>query len=96
MKYGYIVTKVEEYDGPTYYTMPEVLEVFDDKQKAIDFVNELVEKEKEEFGSEQQDPFVDNNSDAKTVYSVDLLYRNEEYSEEDSKTSFSVDRYEIK
>lgn len=95
-KYNYIVTKLEEYDGPTYYSAPEVLEVFDDKQKAIDYVTELVEKEKEEFGVEPECPFVDNNSDAKTVYSVDLFYKNDEFPEEDSKTTFTIDRYEVK
>lgn len=95
-KYNYIVTKLEEYDGPTYYSAPEVLEVFDDKQKAIDYVTELVEKEKEEFGVEPEYPFVDNNSDAKTVYSIDLFYKNDEFPEEDSKTTFTVYRYEVK
>lgn len=95
-KYNYLVTKVEEYDGPTYYSAPEVLEVFEDKQKAIDYVTELVEKEKAEFGIEPEYPFVDNNSDAKTVYSVDLFYKNEEFPEEDSKTTFTVYRYEVK
>ena len=95
-KYNYIVTKLEEYDGPTYYSAPEVLEVFDDKQKAIDYVTELVEKEKEEFGVEPECPFVDNNSDAKRIYSVDLFYKNDEFPEEDSKTTFAIDRYEVK
>lgn len=95
-KYNYIVTKLEEYDGPTYYSAPEVLEVFDDKQKAIDYVTELVEKEKEEFGTEPEYPFVDNNSDSKLIYSVDLLYKNDEFPEENSKTTFAVYRYEIK
>lgn len=95
-KYNYLVTKVEEYDGPTYYFAPEVLEVFDDKQKAIDYVTELVEKEKEEFGTEPEYPFVDNNSDAKRIYSVDLFYKNDEFPEENSKTTFSIDRYEVK
>lgn len=95
-KYNYLVTKLEEYDGPTYYSAPEVLDVFDEKQKAIDYVTELVEKEKEEFGVEPEYPFVDNNSDAKTVYSVDLFYKNDEFPEEDSKTTFTVYRYEVK
>lgn len=95
-KYNYIVTKEEVYDGPTYYSAPEVLDVFDEKQKAIDYVTELVEKEKEEFGVEPECPFVDNNSDAKTVYSVDLFYKNDEFPEEDSKTTFTVYRYEVK
>lgn len=95
-KYNYIVTKLEEYDGPTYYSTPEVLEVFDDKQKAIDYVTELVEKEKEEFGIEPEYPFIDNNSDAKRIYSVDLFYKNDEFPEEDSKTTFAIDRYEVK
>lgn len=95
-KYNYLVTKVEVYDGPTYYDTPEVLEVFDEKQKAIDYVTELVEKEKEEFGVEPEYPFVDNNSDAKRVYSIDLFYKNEEFPEEDSKTTFAIDRYEVK
>lgn len=95
-KYNYFVTKEEVYDGPTYYSAPEVLDVFDEKQKAIDYVNELVEKEKEEFGVEPEYPFVDNNSDAKTVYSVDLFYKNDEFPEEDSKTTFTVYRYEVK
>ena len=95
-KYNYLVTKVEEYDGPTYYSAPEVLDVFDEKQKAIDYVTELVEKEKEEFGVEPEYPFVDNNSDAKRIYSVDLLYNNDEFPEEDSKTTFAIDRYEVK
>lgn len=95
-KYNYLVTKVEEYDGPTYYSAPEVLDIFEDKQKAIDYVTELVEKEKEEFGSEPEYPFVDNNSDAKLIYSVDLLYKNDEFPEENSKTTFAVYRYEIK
>ena len=95
-KYNYIVTKVEGYDGPTYYSDPEVLEVFDDKQKAIDYVTELVEKEKAEFGVEPEYPFVDNNSDAKTVYSIDMNYKNDEFPEEDSKTTFTVYRYEVK
>lgn len=95
-KYNYLVTKVEEYDGPTYYSDPEVLEVFDDKQKAIDFVTELVEKEKAEFGIEPEYPFIDNNSDAKRIYSVDLFYKNDEFPEEDSKTTFAIDRYEVK
>lgn len=95
-KYNYLVTKVEEYDGPTYYSDPEVLEIFDDKQKAIDFVTELVEKEKAEFGVEPEYPFIDNNSDAKRIYSVDLFYKNDEFPEEDSKTTFAIDRYEVK
>lgn len=95
-KYNYLVTKVEEYDGPTYYSAPEVLEVFDDKQKAIDYVTELVEKEKVEFGIEPEYPFIDNNSDAKRIYSVDLFYKNDEFPEEDSKTTFAIDRYEVK
>lgn len=95
-KYNYFVTKEEVYDGPTYYSAPEVLDVFDEKQKAIDYVTELVEKEKEEFGVEPEYPFVDNNSDAKTVYSVDLFYKNDEFPEEDSKTTFTVYRYEVK
>ena len=95
-KYNYLVTKVEEYDGPTYYSAPEVLDIFEDKQKAIDYVTELVEKEKEEFGIEPEYPFVDNNSDAKLIYSVDLFYKNDEFPEEDSKTTFTVYRYEIK
>lgn len=95
-KYNYLVTKVEEYDGPTYYSTPEVLDVFDEKQKAIDYVTELVEKEKEEFGVEPECPFVDNNSDAKRIYYVDLFYKNDEFPEEDSKTTFAIDRYEVK
>ena len=95
-KYNYLVTKVEEYDGPTYYSAPEVLEVFDDKQKAIDYVTELVEKEKEEFDTEPEYPFIDNNSDAKRIYSVDLFYKNDEFPEEDSKTTFAIDCYEVK
>ena len=95
-KYNYIVTKEEVYDGPTYYSAPEVLDVFDEKQKAIDYVTELVEKEKEEFGVEPECPFVDNNSDAKRIYSVDLFYKNEEFPEEDSKTTFTVYCYEVK
>lgn len=95
-KYNYIVTKLEEYDGPTYYSAPEVLDIFEDKQKAIDYITELVEKEKEEFGIEPEYPFVDNNSDAKRIYSVDLFYKNDEFPEEDSKTTFAIDRYEVK
>ena len=95
-KYNYLVTKVEEYDGPTYYSAPEVLDIFEDKQKAIDYVTELVEKEKAEFGIEPEYPFVDNNSDAKRIYSVDLFYKNDEFPEEDSKTTFAIDRYEVK
>ena len=95
-KYNYFVTKEEVYDGPTYYSAPEVLDVFDEKQKAIDYVTELVEKEKEEFGVEPEYPFVDNNSDAKRIYSVDLFYKNDEFPEEDSKTTFTVYRYEVK
>jgi len=95
-KYNYLVTKVEEYDGPTYYSTPEVLDIFDEKQKAIDYVTGLVEKEKEEFGTEPEYPFVDNNSDAKRIYSVDLFYKNDEFPEEDSKTTFAIDRYEVK
>lgn len=95
-KYNYFVTKVEEYDGPTYYSAPEVLDVFDEKQKAIDYVTELVEKEKVEFGIEPEYPFIDNNSDAKRIYSVDLFYKNDEFPEEDSKTIFAIDRYEVK
>lgn len=95
-KYNYLVTKVEEYDGPTYYSAPEVLDIFEDKQKAIDYVTELVEKEKAEFGVEPEYPFVDNNSDAKRIYSVDLFYKNDEFPEEDSKTTFAIDRYEVK
>lgn len=95
-KYNYLVTKVEEYDGPTYYSTPEVLDIFEDKQKAIDYVTELVEKEKAEFGIEPEYPFVDNNPDAKRIYSVDLFYKNDEFPEEDSKTTFAIDRYEVK
>lgn len=95
-KYNYLVTKVEEYDCPTYYSAPEVLDIFEDKQKAIDFVTELVEKEKVEFGIEPEYPFIDNNSDAKRIYSVDLFYKNDEFPEEDSKTTFAIDRYEVK
>lgn len=95
-KYNYLVTKVEEYDGPTYYSAPEVLDIFEDKQKAIDYVTELVEKEKEEFGTEPEYPFIDNNSDAKLIYSVDLFYKNDEFPEENSKTTFAIDRYEVK
>ena len=95
-KYNYLVTKVEEYDGPTYYSAPEVLDVFDEKQKAIDYVTELVEKEKVEFGIEPEYPFVDNNSDSKRIYYVDLFYKNDEFPEEDSKTTFAIDRYEVK
>lgn len=95
-KYNYLVTKVEEYDDPTYYSDPEVLDIFEDKQKAIDYVTELVEKEKAEFGIEPEYPFVDNNSDAKRIYSVDLFYKNDEFPEEDSKTTFAIDRYEVK
>ncbi len=95
-KYGYFVTKVEEYNDSTYYSAPEVLDLFDEKQKAIDYVTELVEKEKEEFGIEPECPFVDNNSDAKLIYSIDLFYKNDEFPEEDSKTTFTVYRYEIK
>lgn len=95
-KYNYIVTKLEEYDGPTYYSAPEVLDIFEDKQKAIDYVTELVEKEKAEFGIEPEYPFIDNNSDAKRIYSVDLFYKNDEFPEEDSKTTFAIDRYEVK
>lgn len=95
-KYNYFVTKEEVYDGPTYYSAPEVLDVFDEKQKAIDYVTELVEKEKEEFSVEPEYPFVDNNSDAKRIYSVDLFYKNDEFPEEDSKTTFTVYRYEVK
>ena len=95
-KYNYFVTKEEVYDGPTYYSAPEVLDIFEDKQKAIDYVTELVEKEKEEFGTEPEYPFVDNNSDAKRIYSVDLFYKNDEFPEEDSKTTFAIDRYEVK
>jgi hypothetical protein len=95
-KYNYLVTKVEEYDGPTYYSVPEVLDIFEDKQKAIDYVTELVEKENEEFGIEPEYPFTDNNSDAKRIYSVDLYYKNDEFPEEDSKTTFAIDRYEVK
>lgn len=100
--YGYIVTKTENYFNPEPVDniFSTVMGVFHDKQDAIDFVNQLVEEEKAEWDIEPEPPYVDNNSDANYVYSVDFIYRNEDESDpnfgEGSKTTYRVDRYEIK
>lgn len=100
--FGYIVTKTENYFNPdsSDNVFSSIMGVFNDKQDAIDFVNQLVEEEKKEFGIEPEPAYVDNNSDADYVYSVDFIYNNEDESDpnfgEGSRTTFKVDRHEIK
>lgn len=100
--FGYIVTKTENYFNPEPVDniFSTVMRVFHDKQDAINFVNQAVEEEKKEFGIEPEPAYLDNNSDADYIYSVDFIYNNEDESDpnfgEGSKTTYRVDRYEIK
>lgn len=100
--FGYIVTKTENYFNPEPVDnfFSTVMGVFHAKQDAINFVDQLVEECKREWGIEPEPPYVDNNSDANYLYSVDFNYINEDESDpnfgEGSKTTYRVDRYEIK
>lgn len=100
-QFGYIVTKTENYfnQEPSDSAFNTIMCVFHDKQSAIDFVNKSVEEEKKEYGIDPEPAYVDNNSDADYIYSVDFIYSNEDESDpnfgEGSKTTYRVDRYEI-
>lgn len=100
--YSYIVTKTENYFNmdSSDNVFSNIMGVFHNKQAAIDFVNQLVAEEKKEFGIEPEPPYIDNNADADYIYSVDFIYNNEDESDpnfgEGSRTTFKVDRHEIK
>ena len=100
--YSYIVTKTENYFNPdsSDNVFSSIMGVFNNKQAAIDFVNLAVVEEKKEFGIEPEPAYLDNNADADYIYSVDFIYNNEDESDpnfgEGSRTTFKVDRHEIK
>lgn len=101
-EFSYIVTKIEIYSMPippdTEFN--KIMGVFHDKQSAIDCVNQLVEEEKKEWDVEPEPPYVDNNSDADYIYSIDFIDIVEDESDPNfgvgSRTTYRVDRYEIK
>lgn len=100
--YSYIVTKTENYFNPdsSDNVFSNIMGVFYNKEAAIDFVNQLAEEAKREWGIEPEPAYLDNNADADYIYSVDFIYNNEDESDpnfgEGSRTTFKVDRHEIK
>ena len=98
MKYGYIVSKDESYYNQ--YPDNTVLGLFETESGAMDFIAEMIEKEKAEYGVLPEYPLVNRNSDADYVYSVDFIYKNEDELDpnfgEDTKITYNIDRYEIK
>lgn len=100
--YSYIVTKTENYFNPdsSDNVFSNIMGVFHNKQAAIDFVNQLSEEAKREWGIEPEPAYLDNNANADYIYSVDFIYNNEDESDpnfgEGSRTTFKVDRHEIK
>ena len=98
MKYGYIVSKDESYYNQ--YPDNTVLGLFETESGAMDFIAEMIEKEKAEYGVLPEYPLVNRNSDAKTIYSVDFIYKNEDDRDPDfegeTRTTYKIDRYEIK
>lgn len=98
MKYGYIVSKDESYYNK--YPDNTVLGLFETESGAMDFIAEMIEKEKAEYGVLPEYPLVNRNSDAKTIYSVDFIYKNEDDRDPDfegeTKTTYKIDRYEMK
>lgn len=101
-QYSYIVTKTENYFNPdsSDNIFNNIMGVFHDKQAAIDFVNQLVKDEKKEWNIEPEPAYLNINVDADCIYSVDFIYNNEDESDpnfgEGSKTTYRVDRHEIK
>ena len=98
--FSYIVTKNYFNPASSDNAFSNIIGVFHDKQDAINFANQLVEEEKAEYDIEPEPPYMDNNSDADYIYSVDFIYNNEDESDpnfgEGSRTTYRVDRYEIK
>lgn len=98
--FSYIVTKNYFNPASSDNAFSNIIGVFHDKQDAIYFVDKLVEGYKRESGIILKSSYADNNSDAKTIYSVDFIYKNEDELDpnfgEDSKITYNIDRYEIK
>ena len=98
----YIVTKTENYFNldSSDNVFSNIMGVFHNKEAAIDFVNQLAEEAKREWGIEPEPAYLDNNANADYIYSVDFIYNNEDESDpnfgEGSRTTFKVDRHEIK
>lgn len=99
--FSYIVTKNYFNPASSDNAFSNIMGVFHNKQDAIYFVNKLV-IEWQECGIMPESLYVNDISDADYVYSVDFIYMNRDELDpnfgvgEDSKTTYRVDRYEIK
>ena len=98
--FSYIVTKNYFNPASSDNAFSNIMGVFHDDQDAINFVNKLVVEYKRECGIMPESLYANYNSDTDYIYSVDFIYMNEDESDpnfgEDSKTTYRVDRYEIK
>lgn len=98
--FSYIVTKNYFNPASSDNAFSNIMGVFRDEQDAINFVNKLVVEYKRECGIMSESLYANYNSDTDYIYSIDFIYRNEDESDpnfgEDSKTTYRVDRYEIK
>ena len=98
--FSYIVTKNYFNPASSYNAFSNIIGVFHDKQDAINFVNKLVAEWQRECGITPGSLYENNISDADYVYSLDFIYTNRDELDpnfgEDSKTTYRVDRYEIK
>lgn len=99
--FSYIVTKNYFNPASSDKAFSNIMGVFHDKQDAINFVNKLMEEYEMESGIKLKSSCSDdNNSDAKTIYFADFIYKNEDKFDpnfgEYSKIIYNIDRYEIK
>jgi len=98
--FSYIVTKNYFNPASSDNAFSNIMGVFHDEQDAINFVNKLVVEYKREWGIMPESLYANYNSDTDYIYSVDFIYMNEDELDpnfgEDSKTTYRVDRYEIK
>lgn len=98
--FSYIVTKNYFNPASSDNAFSNIMGVFHDEQDAINFVNKLVVEYKREWGIMPKSLYANHNSDTNYIYSIDFIYRNEDESDpnfgESSRTTFRVDRYEIK
>ena len=98
--FSYIVTKNYFNPASSDNAFSNIMGVFHDEQDAIYFVNKLVIEYKRECGIMIKSLYTNYNSDTDYIYSIDFVYMNEDESDpnfgEGSKTTYRVDRYEIK
>lgn len=98
--FSYIVTKNYFNPASSDKAFSNIMGVFHDKQDAINFVNKLVAEWQRECGITPGSLYENNISDTDYVYSLDFIYTNRDEFDpnfgEDSKTTYRVDRYEIK